>query len=299
MALAGVGKVVLGSIAFCVFWVMAVFPAVPFLPIGRTAGSLVGALLMIVFRVLKPSQAYAAIDLPILCLLFGTMVVSIYLEKAHMFRYLGRLLSWRSLGPRDLLVRVCLISALAGALFTNDTTCIVLTEFVLSFTKQQGLPPLPFLLALASSANIGSSATPIGNPQNLVIAIQSKIPFGKFLTGILPAMLVGIAVNTAIILSMFWRSLSHPKKKEDVSSSSSPEQQLVAATAHKFSPARMARTSTPEMKEDGEESHGFSPALMSHPPSPEVEPEDCEDGDVEKQGKASPAAGAIDEEEKG
>ncbi|XP_020594187.1 putative transporter arsB, partial [Phalaenopsis equestris] len=105
------------------------------------------------------------------------MVVSIYLEKAHMFRYLGRLLSWKSLGGHDLLIRVCLISAFASALFTNDTTCIVLTEFVLKFTKQHDLPPLPFLLALASSANIGSSATPIGNPQNLVIAIQSKIRF--------------------------------------------------------------------------------------------------------------------------
>ncbi|XP_020593030.1 putative transporter arsB [Phalaenopsis equestris] len=142
MAVAGIGKVALGSIAFGVFWIMAVFPAVPFLPIGRTAGSLLGALLMIIFQVLTPSQAYGAIDLPILCLLFGTMVVSIYLEKAHMFRYLGRLLSWKSLGGHDLLIRVCLISAFASALFTNDTTCIVLTEFVLKFTKQHDLPPL-------------------------------------------------------------------------------------------------------------------------------------------------------------
>ncbi|KAI0513794.1 hypothetical protein KFK09_009824 [Dendrobium nobile] len=296
MELAGIGKVVLGSIAFGVFWVMAVFPAVPFLPIGRTAGSLLGSLLMIVFQVITPSQAYAAIDLPILCLLFGTMVVSIYLEKAHMFRYLGRLLSWKSFGGRDLLVRVCLISALASALFTNDTTCIVLTEFVLKFTKQHNLPPLPFLLALASSANIGSSATPIGNPQNLVIAIQSKIHFGKFLLGILPAMLVGIVVNTVIILCMFWRSLSSPSKDvESLKPSPTPPMEAAAEmSSHKFSPAKMSHMSTPEVVDDGEGSHRFSPAMMSHPPV-ELGPEGSMIGDVDKVGKLGAVPAVIDE----
>ncbi|KAJ0496754.1 putative arsenical pump membrane protein, ArsB [Helianthus annuus] len=75
MAMAPTIKVVLGSIAFGVFWVLAVFPAVPFMPIGRTAGSLLGAMLMVLFQVLTPDQAYESIDLPILGLLFGTMVV--------------------------------------------------------------------------------------------------------------------------------------------------------------------------------------------------------------------------------
>ncbi|TQD68697.1 hypothetical protein C1H46_045770 [Malus baccata] len=70
MAMASPVKVVLGSIAVAVFWVLAVFPAVPFLPIGRTTGSLLGATLMVVFRVLTPDQAYADIDLPIIGLLF-------------------------------------------------------------------------------------------------------------------------------------------------------------------------------------------------------------------------------------
>ncbi|KAK8935907.1 hypothetical protein KSP39_PZI013039 [Platanthera zijinensis] len=291
MALAGIGKVVLGSVAFAVFWIMAVFPSVPFLPIGRTAGSLLAALLMILFRVINPSQAYAAIDLPILALLFATMVVSIYLEKAHLFRHLRRLLSWKSSGGRDLLVRLSLISALSSALFTNDTACIVLTEFVLDFTGRLDLPPLPFLLALASSANIGSSATPIGNPQNLVIAIQSKIPFGKFLIGILPAMLVGVGVNTAIILCMFWRSLSPLKKRDDVESAL-PDQQPAAAAEteaeaeHKFSPARMSHVSTPEVEDEGERWDSFSPARMSNPAEEEeVAPENGGNGDVEKQGK--------------
>jgi Na+/H+ antiporter NhaD/arsenite permease-like protein len=238
MALASSVKVVLGSLAFTIFWVLAVFPAVPFLPIGRTAGSLLGAMLMVIFQVLTPDQAYAAIDLPILGLLFGTMVVSVYLEKADMFKYLGNLLSWKSKGAKDLLCRICLISAISSALFTNDTSCVVLTEFVLKIARQHNLPPQPFLLALASSANIGSSATPIGNPQNLVIAVQSKISFGSFLSGILPAMLVGVVVNALILLSMYWRLLSIQKDETDHAAVDVVEEEDV--DSHRFSPAMMS-----------------------------------------------------------
>ena len=208
MDLASADKLVLGSIAFAVFWLLAVFPSVPFLPIGRTAGSLLGAILMIVFQVMTPDKAYDAVDLSVLGLLFGTMVVGLYLERADMFKYLGQLLSWKCQGAKDLLCRICIVSALSSALFTNDTSCIVLTEFVLRTAKQNNVPPHPFLLALASSANIGSSATPIGNPQNLVIAIQSKISFGQFLLGLFPSMLVGVFINMLILLGMYWRLLS-------------------------------------------------------------------------------------------
>ncbi|GMY07245.1 silicon efflux transporter LSI2-like [Fagus crenata] len=240
MALASTVKVVLGSIAFAIFWVLAVFPAVPFLPIGRTAGSLLGAMLMVVFQVLTPNQAYAAIDLPILGLLFGTMVVSIYLERADMFKYLGMMLSWKSKGAKDLLCRICLISAISSALFTNDTSCVVLTEFVLKTARQHNLPPHPFLLALASSANIGSSATPIGNPQNLIIALKSKISFGNFLIGILPAMLMGVFVNALILICMYWKLLSIQKDEEDVAGEVFSQEEM---NAHRFSPATLSHHS--------------------------------------------------------
>ncbi|KAK8692724.1 hypothetical protein V6N13_070331 [Hibiscus sabdariffa] len=246
MAMAASYKVVLGSIAFAIFWVLAVFPAVPFLPVGRTAGSMLGAMLMVLFRVITPDDAYAAIDLPILGLLFGTMVVSVYLERADMFKYLGKLLSWKSKGPKDLLCRICLISAISSALFTNDTSCVILTEFVLKIARQHNLPPHPFLLALASSANIGSSATPIGNPQNLVIAVQSKISFGGFVTGILPAMLVGVFVNALILLIMYWRLLSVQKDEEDATSEVVGEDDV---SSHRFSPATMSHLSSLNFEE--------------------------------------------------
>ncbi|KAJ8499622.1 hypothetical protein OPV22_010174 [Ensete ventricosum] len=239
MAMEAPLKVALGTLAFVVFWILAVFPAVPCLPIGRTAGSLLGALLMVIFRVISPEEAYSAIDLPILGLLFGTMVVSVFLEKADMFKYLGHVLSWKSRGGKDLLLRICLVSAIASALFTNDTCCVVLTEFILNIARKNNLPPKPFLLALASSSNIGSAATPIGNPQNLLIALQSGMSFVEFLSGIVVAMLVGVLVNAAILLCYFWRLLS-AEKDEDVGSAAAVATAEVDVNLHRFSPATMS-----------------------------------------------------------
>lgn len=197
---------------------------------------------MVLFQVITPDQAYDAIDLPILGLLFGTMVVSVYLEQADMFKYLGHLLSWKSFGAKDLLCRICLVSAISSALFTNDTSCVVLTEFVLKIARQHNLPPHPFLLALASSANIGSSATPIGNPQNLVIAVQSKITFGTFLFGIFPAMIVGVCVNALLLLCMYWKVLSVQKDEEDGMEEVVGQNDVTSS--HRFSPATLSHATS-------------------------------------------------------
>lgn len=187
------------------------FPAFPLLPVGRTAGSLVGAALMVLFGVISPDDAFKAVDLSILGLLFATMVISVYMERAHMFDYLGTALSWKTRGGTDVLCRVCLLAAVSSAIFTNDSTCVVLTGFVLKLCREKDLNPKPFLLALACSANIGSAATPIGNPQNLVIAVSGTLGFMQFVVGILPAVVVGLALNTAGLLLIYGRSLSLKK----------------------------------------------------------------------------------------
>ena len=174
---------------------------------------------MVVFEVLSPTEAFNSLNLPILGQKFGSMILTIYLERADLHMHLQTALSWRSWGRKDFLCRLCLLAAISSALFTNDTTCLILTQFVLKFCRDRDLPPLPFLIALATSSNIGSAATSIGNPQNLVIASQSKtITFGAFLKGLLPAVMAGLAVNTLGLLAVYWRILS------ETSSSPNPEE---------------------------------------------------------------------------
>ncbi|XP_024371904.1 silicon efflux transporter LSI2 [Physcomitrium patens] len=201
-------KFIKGCIAFVIWWLLAVFPAFPLLPVGRTAGSVVGAALMVLLGVISPDDAFNAVNISILGLLFATMVISVFMERAKAFDCLTLLLSWRTQGGVDLLCRVCLVAAVSSAVFTNDSTCVVLTSFVLKLCRKKNLNPKPFLIALACSANIGSAATPIGNPQNLVIAVQGKLGFGQFVLGVLPAVTVGFALNTLGLLLIYGRSLS-------------------------------------------------------------------------------------------
>ncbi|KAL7192677.1 hypothetical protein ACSBR2_024487 [Camellia fascicularis] len=191
---------------------------------------------MVIFKALTPNQAFAAIGLLILGLLFGTMVVSVYLEQADMFKYLGKLLSWKSQGPKDLLCRIYLVSGISSSLFTNDMTCVILTEFMLKIPKQNNIKSHPFLLALASSANIDSAATPIGNPQNLLIAIRGNMSFGEFVSTILPPMFVGVVVSVLMLLGMYWKVLCVKKGEEEVVIF---EEEV---TSHQFSPATMSHS---------------------------------------------------------
>jgi Na+/H+ antiporter NhaD and related arsenite permeases len=86
-----------------------------------------------------------------------------------------------------------------SALLVNDTICLMLTPLVVAVIRRGKLPLLPFLIALATSANIGSVATLVGNPQNMIIGHFSRIPFSEFARSLAPAALVGLAFNFGIV----------------------------------------------------------------------------------------------------
>ena len=68
----------------------------------------------------------------------------------------------------------------AAALLVNDTICLLLTPLLIAVIRRGKLPMLPYLIALATSANIGSVGTLVGNPQNMIIGHFSQIPFVHF-----------------------------------------------------------------------------------------------------------------------
>jgi len=73
--------------------------------------------------------------------------------------------------PQRLLLYLTLTSGVLSTLLVNDTICLMLTPLVIAVIRRGRLPMLPYLIALATSANIGSVATLVGNPQNMIIGI--------------------------------------------------------------------------------------------------------------------------------
>jgi len=189
-----------GCIVFAGTWVLILRDRWAALPLGRAASALLGGALMVATGVLSPDVALAAVNLPTLALLYGCMLIGAHMEKAGAHAALAASLTTGG-SPHAMLIRVSAVSASASALLTNDTVCIVLTPMVLRacLDRPRPLNPAPFLIAVATSANLGSACSPIGNPQNMLIALLGRVYFSDFLGAIFLASLLGVVGNTALI----------------------------------------------------------------------------------------------------
>lgn len=152
---------------------------------------------------LTPEQSFAAIDHDTLALLLGMMLLSVYLERSGLFSRLTVGLLRRFHRPMSLLVALSVGAALLSALLVNDTVCLFATPLVVRICAAARLPFSPFLLALASSANIGSAATLVGNPQNMIIGGMSGLGFLPFMAAALPAVGVALAINVGLLWALF------------------------------------------------------------------------------------------------
>eukprot|EP01138_Halocafeteria_seosinensis_P015983 gb/GECG01016311.1/.p1 GENE.gb/GECG01016311.1/~~gb/GECG01016311.1/.p1 ORF type:complete len:499 (+),score=40.66 gb/GECG01016311.1/:1-1497(+) len=194
-------KVVFGSLFFLLGWLLIVrdhWPCLP--PIGRPIGAFFGASLFVITGILPPEKAFQAISLETLALLLGVMLITQMVQELGGFHYLTRLIGGTAeTTPTVFLVRVALVGALSAALVTNDTTCLFMTPIVARSCIDRGFNPAPFILALATSTNIGSASTPIGSPQNIIIASVGKVSFLEFLKYIGLASVVGVIINTSLI----------------------------------------------------------------------------------------------------
>lgn len=177
------------------------------LPLNRPASALLGTVLMVATGVMTPEQVYRSVDYDTLVLLLGMMLISAYLSMAGFFEWASGWILRKAGSPQRLLLYLILTSGLLSALLVNDTVCLMLTPLVVSVMVKGRLPLLPYLLALAMSANLGSVATLVGNPQNMIIGHMSGISFSRFSASLVPVAVLGLAVEYVILRIGFGRML--------------------------------------------------------------------------------------------
>lgn len=180
-------------------WLLIAFRRLRWLPIGRPAGALAGAVGMIAVGALSFPAAWRAVDGSTLGLLLGMMLVTAYLQRAGLFAWSAHHLIALAGTPRRLLLAVAGAAAALSAVLVNDTVCLFMTPLVLGMVTRAGLPPGPFLVALATSANLGSALTLVGNPQNMLVGTMSGLPFATFTGAVLPAVLAGMVVHLGVL----------------------------------------------------------------------------------------------------
>ncbi len=175
----------------------------PALRVNRTTLTLVGVGLLVLTQQVNFEGMKGYIDFDTLTLLFSMMIVIACLELSGFFRLAAGMLMEAAHSPRALLVAEILIVGFLAALFLNDTICLMVTPLVLDMTLALKRNPMPYLIALATAANVGSAATLTGNPQNIIIGIASHISYLDFLKSLFIPTLLGLAFVWLVLVLLY------------------------------------------------------------------------------------------------
>ncbi len=201
---------------FCLAYFGIALGKIPGLAIDRVGVALLGAIAMAVFGVVTTEDAVKSIDLPTILLLYSLMIISAQLRLGGFYTWIALKIVPYYSHPRIFLSITMLVSALLSAILANDIVCFAFTPVLALSLLEAGLNPLPFLIGLAVSSNIGSAATIIGNPQNMLIGQTGHLDFAKFFIWCSPPSLLALFTSYLIILWIYRQKFYEQEKKTPV-----------------------------------------------------------------------------------
>ncbi len=186
-------------VVFAVVYLGMVLGSLPWLHLDRTGVALLGAIAIVGAGVMTPEQAAQSIHLPTILLLFSFMVISAQMRLGGFYSAVTRRIAALPVGPVALMGVVIGVAAVLSAVFSNDIVCLAVAPVLAEACLRRRLDPVPFLLGLACASNIGSAATLIGNPQNMLIGEVLKMPFAGYLRDAIVPVLAGLLALWALL----------------------------------------------------------------------------------------------------
>lgn len=176
----------------------------PRLRVDRAWIALAGAAALIFTGVMSVETAAETIDAGALVLLFALMVVSAQFAHSGFYERCAAEVVRLGRRPEVLLAAVVALAGGLSAVLVNDIVAFALTPMLCLGARARGLNPKPYLLALAASANAGSAASLIGNPQNILIGQVGDLHFWTFVAVCAPVALAALGITFGVIWWL-WR----------------------------------------------------------------------------------------------
>lgn len=169
-----------------------------------------GALAVLLTGQISPADALRSINLDVMLFLFGVFVIGASLEESGYLSLLSNRLFRKARNIDELLLLILFGMGIASAFLMNDTLAIIGTPVVLLLAKKHHIHPQILLLTLAFAVTIGSVMTPIGNPQNLLIALAGGIdnPFVTFFHYLFIPTMVNLFL-AFLLLKLFYKDHFH------------------------------------------------------------------------------------------
>lgn len=177
--------------------------------INPTTVALFGAGVMLVIGVINQEQAIEEIDFNTIGLLVGMMIIVNILKRTGVFEFLAIKSAKLAKGePWKIVILFSLLTAVSSALLDNVTTVLLVVPVTLVITDTLEVNPIPFLVPEILIANIGGTATLIGDPPNIMIGSAANLGFMDFIINLTPVIMV-ITVVTLFIFKFIYKSDYH------------------------------------------------------------------------------------------
>ena len=176
----------------------------------RLAFALGGVGILLITGLLDVPHMIEFANVDIVLFLIGMMIIVGFLEKKQFFEHLvNKLISLVGMNGNHLMVLMLLASGISAALVDEVTSILFMITAMLNITGRYKLHPVPFIIMIVFATNIGSSATVIGNPIGIIIALRSGLGFMDFIRWATP---ISFIVLVATIL-LFFVYYSRPIKE--------------------------------------------------------------------------------------
>ena len=195
-------------IIFVATYVCLAVGHIPGLKLNRVGIVLLGAIAMMIFGGATAEKAITWINWPTMLLLFGFFVISAQLRLSGFYDRVANWVVAQLDHPRRFLLLMMSVSGGLSAFLNNDVICIVFAPIVGGALLRKKINPVPFLIALCISSNIGASATLIGNAQNMMIGQVAHLSLGGYMLWSIVPVLFAMTAAYVIIWLMSRHNLS-------------------------------------------------------------------------------------------
>lgn len=195
-------------VIFIVTYIGIIFTRLPGVNVDRPSAAFSGAIALVLFGVITPREALHSIDFNTILLLLGMMIIIATLQLGGFFTMVARQTTAWSKTRFRLLVIIVFVTGLSSAFLVNDAVVLMFTPVIIQICLSSKLNPVPYLIAEILSSNAGSVMTITGNPQNMLIGINSNISYMTFFLRMFPSAIISMFLIIAVIRMLYRKEFS-------------------------------------------------------------------------------------------
>lgn len=172
--------------------------------INRTVAAMVGAMVLLIIRIIDQGEATKFIDYTTVGVLVGMMIIVAIIKRTGLFQYLAIKAAKMVKGdPMKIIILFGIMTGVLSAFLDNVTTILLMIPVTLVIAKLLKISPIPFIMSEVLASNIGGTATLIGDPPNIMIGSEAGLGFLDFIINLSPVIFVILIISVYIIRGIY------------------------------------------------------------------------------------------------